>query len=108
MSNLDLRDVVGSDTKLENFMCSKKVKNNLLDVPKLSERDVWILKEANVKTTNDLIGVFASLDFNFKRCVDFMKNLGLNSQCKHAVVTIFVKLNEFLEMPRAPDNWRSF
>ena len=55
-SGLDLKDVLGSDAKLDLFINSKQINPELTSVPKLGPVTAQDLNRVNILTVNELIG----------------------------------------------------
>jgi hypothetical protein len=107
-SGLDLKDVVGSDAKLEAFINSKQVDPDLRTVPKIGEKTEDDLKKAKIRNVIQLIGKFAEFEFDFEKCVKWIRSTVTFNQSKMIVVVILYKLDQIgLVVPPAPDNWRT-
>jgi hypothetical protein len=107
-SGLDLKDVVGSDAKLEAFINSKQVDPDLQTVPKLGPATERDLNKAGIWTVNQLIGKFAMFNCDFAKCVDWMSMNVKYNQYKMIVVVILYKLDQIgIVVPPVPDNWRT-
>ena len=105
---IDIKDVVGSDNKLEIFI-NNPIDNELTTIPKLSPSARSDLNKVGIKTTNQLIAKFMHLDLNYCACVDWIKTVISYNQSKHIVTVIFYRLEMMgFVIPKVPENWRHY
>jgi len=106
-SGIDLKDVVGSDNKLEAFVNSTKLSPELKSIPKVGSGTVHDLKKVGITTTNQLIGKFASFNFEFADCLEWMNKHISFTQRKQILICILFKLEMMgMVIPPVPDDWR--
>jgi len=106
---LDLKDVFGLDNKLNNFLNSTCISNDLCTIPKLRQETAVELNTVGINTTNQLIGKFASFDFEYERCVDWLRGNISYIYAKQIVTVVLYRLEMagFL-IPKVKSNWRHY
>jgi len=107
--HLDLKDVVGSDNKLERFINLEKIDPKLCMIPKLNPMVEKDLNEKGILTTYHLIGKFMEFNLDYFKCVDWIKAATTYNQSKHIVTVVLYRLEMIgFIIPDLPENWRHY
>ena len=106
-SGIDLKDVVGSDVKLNPFINETYLNPDLMTVPKIGEGTVKDLKKVGITTTNQLVGKLASFNFDYEECIEWIKSTIRYNQRKQILDCLLYKLEMMgFVIPEAPEDWR--
>jgi len=101
---IDLSDITGSDVKLEKFVNSKLMGNDLIDVPFIGKTTVSQLEKHEIRTLNQLVGVFMSLNLVYADCVKRMRTICTFNKIHQAVAIILYKLDMLgFDVPVLPE-----
>jgi len=103
---IHLKDVVGSDNKLNDFINTNILNPDLLTVPKIGPNTAKELKRKGIKTTNDLIGKFLTLRCDYVECLQWLGATVSFTQSKQIVSVVFYRMEMMgFVIPKLPDDW---
>ena len=106
-SGIDLKDVIGSDNKLNLFINNSILDPDLATIPKVGPATIKELKRVKIYTTNDLMSKLLNLKLDYVQCVEWLGQTISYTQSKQIVDVMLYRMEMMgIVVPPVPDNWR--
>ena len=107
-SGLDLKDVVGSDNKLESFINNSVIDPDMLTIPKVGPKTVKELKRVKIYNTTQLMGQFAVFNCELVKCLEWFGSVVSFTHSKMIVTVVLYRMEMLgFMVPELPEGWRS-